>query len=246
MSGTGDISRIVRARSSGGLILSTLLLSVVLLLPIGASAAGDLAGNGGPPEVVVGPTGRDASCPRGSKPAIVAGSFKCLRAGQLCKARYQKAYRKYGFKCVNGRLRTTVPPTPKPPVPPPGQPGHYKGTTSQNELFEFDVTSDGRGVTNVVTGQINQGCNGGFTLWGGAGTWVSGRLPIDSSGRFTVDFPYQNVVNASASNGRFTLTGHLNGAVGVGNFQVTTNFIENGVAYACGSGLQTWTVTRIS
>jgi hypothetical protein len=223
------------------------LFLLMLLLPVGASAARDHGGMAGPASSErLGPSGVDASCPRGSKPAIIAGTFKCLRVGQACKARYQSAYRKYGLKCVSGRLRKITKPVPQPPPPPPGQPGHYKGTTSQNELFEFDVTSDGRAVTNIVTGQINEGCNGGFNLFGFAGKWVSDILPLDASGGFSADFPYATTVNQSAATGQFTVTGHMSGAVGVGNFQKTTRFSENGVAYACGSGLQTWTVTRIS
>lgn len=240
MSGSGG-DRTVSARS-GRVLIPVASFLIVLLLPVGASAARDLAGTGGPRGTsVVGPAGPAASCPRGSKPAIVAGTFKCLRAGQACKARYQNVYGKYGFRCVGGRLRkkATVP-----PPPPPGLPGHYKGRSSQNEIFEFDVTPDGRGVTNVVTGQINEGCNGGTTLSGSSGTWVTDILPIDASGSFAADFPYQYTVGSSAATGRFTLTGHLNGAVGVGNFSKTTNFSENGVAYTCGSGLQTWTATR--
>ena len=244
MSGSDNVVWTVKART-GGLFIAAAFLFVMLSLPAGASAARDRAGIAGARADVLVPTALDASCPRGSKAAIIGGNFKCLRLGAACKARYQTAYRKYGFKCVSGRLRKLTTPAP-PPSPPPGQPGHYKGTTSQNENFEFDVTSNGRGVTNVVTGQINEGCNGGFTLFGFAGKWVTDILPIDAGGGFSVDFPYITTVNSSAATGKFTLTGHLNGAVGVGNFQKTTNFTENGTAYACGSGLQTWTVTRIS
>jgi hypothetical protein len=241
LSGSDNVVWTVKART-GGLFIAAAFLFVMLSLPAAASAARDRAGLAGPRADLFVPTALEGSCPRGSKPAIIAGTFKCLRVGVACKARYQAAYRKYGFKCVSGRLRKLTTPAP----PPPAQPGHYRGTTSQNEKFEFDVTSDGRGVTNVVTGQINEGCNGGVTLSGFAGTWVTDILPIDASGGFASDAPYITTVSSSAATGRFTLTGHLNGAVGVGNFQKTTNFSANGTAYTCGSGLQTWTVTRVS
>jgi hypothetical protein len=244
LSGSDNVVWTVKART-GGLFIAAAFLLVMLSFPTGASATRDRTGMAEHSRVEASlvPAALDASCPRGSKAAIIAGTFKCLRVGAACKARYQAAYRKYGFKCVSGRLRRLTAP---PPAPPPGQPGHYKGTTSQNEKFEFDVTSNGRGVTNVVTGQINEGCNGGVTLSGFAGTWITDVLPIDASGGFASDAPYITTVSSSAATGRFTLTGHLNGAVGVGNFQKTTNFSANATAYTCGSGLQTWTVTRVS
>jgi hypothetical protein len=224
--------------------IKTLVAVAVVLAALSAATTGHASR----------PNAGGASCPRGSKPAVIAGNFRCLKAGQRCKTAYQAQYKRYGFRCVAGRLRrgtgssgggATAPPPAIPPPPPPGLPGHYKGTDSQNEVFEFDVTSDGFGVMNITLGQLNQGCTPAGGLYGGAGLWVVGPLPIASDGSFSVDFPYTNFVGTSPANGRFSLTGHLNGAIGVGNFQVTTNYVADGVAYACGSGLKTWTVTRV-
>jgi hypothetical protein len=115
------------------------------------------------------PEAKAASCARGTKPAIVGGNFKCLRVGQKCSASYQSAYRKYGFHCAKGRLRKgtglssapaqSEPPYSSPPAPTPAAvDGHYKGVTSQNETFEFDIRWDGRNFSGLKTGQINQGC----------------------------------------------------------------------------------------
>src|SRR4051812_7504334 len=82
------------------------------------------------------PDGSAGSCARGTRPAVIAGSFRCLTAGQRCKVRYQAAYKRYGFRCVAGRLKkgtgsgtggggTDLPPPVVPP-PPAFQPGHYK------------------------------------------------------------------------------------------------------------------------
>ena len=60
--------------------------------------------------------------PNACKPAVIGGKHKCLRVGQVCKARYQAAYKKYGFTCVNGRLRksrTTTTTTTTTTSPPP-------------------------------------------------------------------------------------------------------------------------------
>jgi streptogramin lyase len=59
-----------------------------------------------------------ASCPRGSVAARIGGKRQCLRAGKRCKTRFSRQYRRYGFRCVAGRLRR-VPKTPKLP--------HFKG-----------------------------------------------------------------------------------------------------------------------
>ena len=61
-----------------------------------------MAGIGGSPAAV------SSAC----KPALIGGKHKCLRAGQRCAARYHAAYRKYGFACINGRLRKTGTNTP--------------------------------------------------------------------------------------------------------------------------------------
>jgi hypothetical protein len=205
------------------------------------------------------PDARSASCRTGFKPAIIGGSFKCLKAGRSCTARYQKAYRKYGFHCLNGRLRkgsgvsapALAPPPPAPPppapTPPPATPGHYKGLTSQMTTFEFDVTLNGRGVANLVTGQVNQGCTPAFHLWGGQINLGSYVIPIANDGSFAVSWSGSGTVGSAPATGRTSITGHLSGATAVGNLEETTNFTwTGGVAYACGSGLQNWTVTRTS
>jgi len=45
------------------------------------------------------------TCSNGYTDATIGGKHKCLRAGQFCAKRYQKQYKKYGYKCVNGRLK---------------------------------------------------------------------------------------------------------------------------------------------
>jgi YVTN family beta-propeller protein len=62
-----------------------------------------------------------ARCQRGSVPARVGGKRMCLRAGQRCKKRYERQYRRHGFHCQAGRLRKLrkhPPPPPPPPAPP--------------------------------------------------------------------------------------------------------------------------------
>lgn len=202
-----------------------------------------------------------ASCPRGYKPAVIAGNFKCLRAGQRCKMRYQIAYKKYGFRCVAGHLRKDAPkppvppaePPPPPPPPPPAPPalaGHYKGLTSQLTTFEFDVTSDGFRVTNLKTGQVNAGCTPQFGLSGGEIDLGSYLMNVTTGGDFGVEYDDRGTISGGTISGTIPYTGHtkisghFNGLTAVGSLEVTLGFSYNGVSYACGSGHQTWTVNR--
>ena len=134
-------------------------------------------------------------------------------------------------------------PTPTPAARP-FQSGHYAGKTSQNEDFEFDVSSDAATIANLVTGQINESCNG-FNLYGGnlhgAGPVASissdGSFTIhgDSSGTFSDGTPYED---------HLTITGHLSGASATGTLIDNTSFTTNGMAVSCTSNLQTWSASR--
>jgi hypothetical protein len=227
-------------RTSRSLLL-TLLLGALVCVVSTASAA-----NSSP----------DA-CRVGTKRAVIGGKVKCLKAGQVCQARYQAAYKRYGFTCVKGHLRKrTTPPTPQPPAPPPvpptpppppAQPGHYHGTTSQLEVIDFDVTSSGRTVTNVSTGQINEGCTPPGSLSGGNYKSGGAVIPISADGTFTIDFDYRSTVGDSPATGHFTLIGHFTGTnTATGTLEDKTSFTYNGVGYSCGSGQQSWTASRTS
>ena len=213
-------------------------------LTVGAAQAGSPA------------SGDASACKRGFTPAIIAGKSKCLKSGQTCLKRYQKAYRKYGFNCVNGHLRKRAAPPPTPPAPPPpppappppptphAQPGHYKGLTSQITNFEFDVTGDGNFVTHLVTGQINEGCTPGGSLYGGDLNFGTAMIPIAVDGSFTIDIPYTGKVDEDPSTGHLTIIGHLSGTTATGTLSDTVSFTSEGTQFSCGSGLQTWTATR--
>jgi hypothetical protein len=58
------------------------------------------------------------SCPKGSVAARIGGKRRCLRAGQRCKKRFERQYRRHGFHCQAGRLRK-LRKHPHPPPPPP-------------------------------------------------------------------------------------------------------------------------------
>lgn len=39
-------------------------------------------------------------CSAGYRHAVIAGAEKCLHAGQFCAHRYDRQYRRYGFRCI--------------------------------------------------------------------------------------------------------------------------------------------------
>jgi hypothetical protein len=52
------------------------------------------------------------SCSSGYTHAVIGGVHKCLRAGQFCTHRYDRQYRRYGYRCTHyyrnvGRYRLT-------------------------------------------------------------------------------------------------------------------------------------------
>jgi hypothetical protein len=203
------------------------------------------------------PEAKAASCARGTKPAVIGGNFKCLRAGQQCSARYQAAYRRYGFHCASSRLRkgtgvapasAAEPPYTPPPAPTPAAiDGHYKGVTSQNETFEFDIANGGLSFRGLKTGQINEGCTPSFHLYWGYLNWPKYVVPVSVSGDFTIDTDLTGwTVGSWPASEHVTIRGHMSGPVGSGSLEMKTGFSDGRTAYSCGSGLQTWTVTRTS
>jgi hypothetical protein len=208
------------------------------------------------------PEANAASCARGTKPAVIGGNFKCLRVGQRCLTRYQGAYRRYSLHCANGRLRrgstgpfdTAAPPQgpPPPPLPPPAPTpaaidGHYKGVTSQNETFEFDISNGGLSFRGLKTGQINQGCTPQFHIYGNYFNWPDYSVSVSRSGDFTIDTERSGAyVGQSPATTHLTIRGHVTGSTASGSVELNTSFrdVGTGIAYSCGSGLQSWTVTR--
>jgi hypothetical protein len=45
------------------------------------------------------------SCSSGWKHAVIGGSQKCLRRGQFCAHRYDRQYRRYGYRCTKRDAR---------------------------------------------------------------------------------------------------------------------------------------------
>lgn len=60
------------------------------------------------------PAGPAKACKAGYRHAVIAGTHKCLKAGQLCVRRLDRTYHRYKFHCHAGRLTRVAPPKPKP------------------------------------------------------------------------------------------------------------------------------------
>jgi hypothetical protein len=142
----------------------------------------------------------------------------------------------------------TPPPAPAPPPPPPpsATPGHYEGKTADNEAFRFDVGADGRTLTNLQTGQINESCDPPAYLSGGNLTFP-GPIAVAQDGTFTIN---ANLTGSLTGGGSVTdivnITGHIAGGIASGTYKVDTSFaLSNGAGYNCSSGNQTWTASKV-
>jgi hypothetical protein len=93
--------------------------------------------------------------------------------------------------------------------------GHYLGTTSQNERFEFDVTPDGAGVTGLRTGQINQSCEPPAYISHGDLDFGDYTVPVATDGSFKIDVTYKGLLQAgsetSETDTHVVITGRFSG-----------------------------------
>ena len=85
-------------------------LTVALATFVAAFAAGTAAPAA--PALQAAPTLAAKTCSSGYKHAVIGGQEKCLRAGEFCAHRYDRQYRRYGYRCTRyyanvGRYRLT-------------------------------------------------------------------------------------------------------------------------------------------
>jgi hypothetical protein len=174
---------------------------------------------------------------------IINNGLACLKVGAKCAARYEKSYNKYGYHCLRGKLVKKV----KPPPPPLATPGHYLGRTSQNEIFNFDVTADARSVANLLTGQVNQSCTPGGSLSQGQIDLRGGALTVLKDGTFGYLDSGAGTVGSFASHYKVVIEGHFSpGGIAAGNLREDTSFADaDGTAYSCSSGVVSWTASRV-
>lgn len=97
------------ATALGNLILLGLVIGLLALTATARAGADPIGQN----------ARRTAHACKSGVSAVIGGHRVCLRSGQRCVRRFARQYRRYGFTCVNGKLRrTSSPPPPTNPTPP--------------------------------------------------------------------------------------------------------------------------------
>jgi hypothetical protein len=131
---------------------------------------------------------------------------------------------------------------------PVAQPGHYAGQTSQNEAWAFDVTPDGKGLTNLTTGQINMSCSIGGTTVGstyGGNIHLTSTIPIASNGSFSATVNFNGTISGiQTTSDVFTVAGQFTNNTASGTWNEKLSFTYQGYGIDCTTGDQTWTATR--
>ncbi len=127
-------------------------------------------------------------------------------------------------------------------------PGHYSGKTSQNETFDFDVTSTGTAVTGLRTGQINQSCSPAGTISGGRIDFGSQPFPIAQDGSFSIDVIASGTVSGGGETAptatRIQIAGRFSGQSASGTLLKVITFTLFGTDYSCTSNQQTWNASH--
>ncbi len=126
-----------------------------------------------------------------------------------------------------------------PPTPSTGlaKPGRYVGTTSQNEPISFEVSSDGRTITNLRFNR-NASCQpaGWISL---SGNWWMPNTTIGSDSRFSSIWSGGTSAGGNANSridGRVDSLGNASGS-----FTVNQTHPYNGTTFQCTSGNVLWT-----
>ena len=165
-----------------------------------------------------------AACAKGAVAARIGRKSVCLRSGTACKPAYNSIYKKHGFTCISGHLRTA--PTPKPPAPTPTPAPPYSpptgpvGTANTTVDVSLIDASNGQGfivlsqttipsgmvtfvITNKCFGRCSfdlQGVKAGtiFTKTGDSETWTVALAPGV--------YRYHCDVDPTGMKGTFTVT----------------------------------------
>jgi hypothetical protein len=140
-------------------------------------------------------------CRKGTVSARIGGKRRCLRAGQRCKKRFERQYRKHGFHCQAGRLRKVrkhpapPPPPPPPPAPPPPDPPppHLVGTGGLHSILDLPLRGSPDGA-DLGFGSYWVRVAPGFDLF--RYDTASGRVTADIDGLPTAPSGFSQYVAA--------------------------------------------------
>jgi subtilisin family serine protease len=132
---------------------------------------------------------------------------------------------------------------PPPPPPPAATPGHYVGSTADHELWAFDIGAGGLSLANLQTGQINESCTPPDYYLSGGDITEPGPFTVNRDGSFSINLTESLQVGGDAGTDVIAITGRISGGIASGTYRVDTSFSDNGTAYSCTTGNQTWTAT---
>jgi hypothetical protein len=105
------------------------------------------------------------------------------------------------------------------------------------------VTPTGTGITGFDIHTVNESCNPGGGIWGGA--HITGTIPIAADKTFSVNLTDSfTLSDGTLVNGTFTLHGTFTGTTASGTFKETDSFSYGGTPYSCSSGDATFTVAK--
>jgi len=112
-----------------------------------------------------------------------------------------------------------------------------------NEIFNFDVSADGKSVLNLQTGQVNESCTPPAHISGGNLT-SPGPHAIAADGSFSISVTLPITINNSTGSRKITITGRFTGSTATGTIRTDTTFTLDGTGFTCNSGDQTWSATK--
>lgn len=144
------------------------------------------------------------------------------------------------FHIASSGSSTTSPPPPTITISPPAAtPGHYAGTTNHGNHVTFDVSADGRTLTNVSFDAVDEGCTYDYYL--DAPLQLTYSISINSDGTFSSDFTWSGTVSGNPATDTGTFQGRFSGGSVAGTITRNTDlYNESGGTHVQCSGNETW------
>ena len=141
---------------------------------------------------------------------------------------------------------TTSPPPPTITISPPvATPGHYAGSTNHGNHVTFDVSADGRTISNVSFDAVDEGCTYNYYL--DAPLQLTYPISINSDGSFSSDFTWSGTLSGQPATDTGTFEGRFSGGSVAGTITRSDDlYNDSGGTHVQCSGNETWTAFAIS
>ena len=136
---------------------------------------------------------------------------------------------------------TTSPPPPTTTISPPAATaGHYVGTTNHGNHVTFDVSADGKTLTNVSFDAVDEGCTYNYYL--DAPLQLTYSISINSDGTFSSDFMWSGTLSGQPATETGTFQGRFSPGGGAGTITRSDDlYNDSGGTHVQCSGNETWT-----